>query len=88
MAHGFTKKSETITIEEMAEKNTQALDYDIDGKLIYSGEAEAGSSKASSVWAIKKLIYDGTDQLVDVVWANGNTQKTNIWNNRVSLTYS
>ena len=87
MAHGFTSQA-IITIEEVAvEKNTQALDYDGNGNLIYSGEANAGTLKSSAGWAIKKLIYSGND-VVDVVWANGSTDKVNIWNDRASLTYS
>ncbi len=88
MAQGFTQKSETITIEEMAERLSQKLDYDVDGKLIYAGEAVPGSSAASAVWAIKKLIYDGDDQLVETLWAGGNSERINVWNNRASLSYS
>lgn len=87
MAHGFTQKSETITIEEVAEKLSQRLDYDAGGKLIYAGEAVPGASDASAVWAIRKLIYSGT-QLVQTLWANGNSERINIWNNRASLSYS
>lgn len=71
-----------------AEKNTQTLDYDGEGNLIYQGEAEAGSAKSSPVWAIKKFTYDGNGALIDVQWANGSTDKVNIWDDRASLTYS
>lgn len=72
----------------MAEKLSQKLDYDIDGKLIYAGEALPGSAASSPVWAIKKLIYDSEGQLVETLWANGNSERINIWNNRASLSYS
>lgn len=87
MAHGFTKKSETIIIEEMAEKLSQRLDYDIDGKLIYAGEAAPGSLDSSAVWAIRKLIYSGK-KLEQTLWANGNSERINIWDNRAALSYS
>ena len=88
MAHGFTSQTINVIEEVAIEKNSQLLDYDIDGKLIYSGDADAGTAKSSPGWAIKKLFYDPEDQLVEVFWANGNTDKINIWDDRASLTYS
>ncbi len=72
----------------MAEKLSQKLDYDGDGKLIYSGEAVPGSLSSAAVWAIKKLVYDVDDQLIETLWAGGSSDRTNIWDNRVSLSYS
>lgn len=53
--------------------------------IIYRGEAEAGSTFSSPVWRIKKIIFVGED--VSEIWADGNTNFDNIWDNRVSLNY-
>lgn len=80
MAQGFTN--------QLIEESTQALDYNMSGDILYVGEADAGSLKSAASWAIKKIIYDGNAQIVDIVWANGSTDKINIWDDRASLTYS
>jgi hypothetical protein len=87
MAQGFTSQP-TVIFEEVAEKNTQALDYDNDGNLVYIGEAEPGSVKSNPVWAIKRLIYDINGDVSDVLWANGTSEKIHIWDDRTTLIYS
>jgi|SRR3972149_9216539 len=52
----------------------------------YIGYASAGSETSAAVWAIKKIVETGAD--VSVTWADGNKNKDNIWNNRISLSYS
>ena len=53
--------------------------------VIYKGEAEAGSAFSSSVWRIRKIVFVGDD--VSEIWADGNTNFDNIWDNRASLNY-
>lgn len=66
---------------------TIVLDYSAAGELIYLGSAVKGSAKSNPVWAIKKLTYT-SGNLTDIQWAGGSTAMTNIWDNRVSLSYS
>ena len=68
-------------------KKTQALDYDGSNNLIYQGQAAPGSSKAAAVWKITSFTYSGGN-LTDIQWADGNLNEDNIWNDRVSLSYS
>ena len=70
------------------EGNLKAFDYDISGNLVYLGRALPGSSQGESVWQISKFIYDIDNNLISILWANGNTSFLNIWNNRASYTYS
>lgn len=79
------EKEITESTDEM-EKNTQAFEYSGD-KIIYLGEAAPGSAKSAAAWAIKKFIYSGND-VIDILWANGQNTKTFIWDNRASYTYS
>ena len=62
----------------------QAFDYDGSGNLIYQGQATPGSSKSAAVWKISKLIYNGSNQLIDVLLADGDILENNIWNNRAT----
>ena len=53
--------------------------------ISYVGSAPPGSLTSAAVWSIKRL--DSTSGLV-VLWADGNSEADNIWNNRASLSYS
>lgn len=55
--------------------------------LIYKGEAVVGSSTASAVWRIRRLVL-GVDGDVSETWASGNANFDKIWDNRASLIYS
>jgi len=79
--------SGAATNSEVGNYYTSAYDYDGSNNLIYSGRAVGGSSKASNVWQIKKYTYSGSN-LTDIQWAGGDQEYDNIWNDRVSLSYS
>lgn len=66
---------------------TQAFDYS-GSNPIYIGLAAQGSSKASAVWQIRKLTFDGSNNVTDVQYASGSTAFNQIWNNRAGFTYS
>jgi len=53
--------------------------------ITYVGEADAGSLSSSAVWRIKKM--DTTTGTI-VLWADGNAQFDNIWDNREELNYA
>lgn len=53
--------------------------------ITYVGIASPGSLPSNAVWQIKRL--NSTTGLV-VEFANGNSNFTNIWDNRASLSYS
>lgn len=59
---------------------------DVGSNIAYLGEAVPGAAVSSPVWRIRKLDMSASDLVV--TWANGNDNFTNIWNNRLSLTYS
>jgi hypothetical protein len=54
--------------------------------VVYVGEASPGSSQASAVWRITRI--DTSGSVITILYADGNTNKDNIWNNRVSGSYS
>lgn len=61
--------------------------YDGDGALEYEGWAKCGSATSAATWGIKKYTYTA-GALVSIQFANGGVQQNNIWDNRVSLSYS
>jgi hypothetical protein len=64
-----------------------AMSRDGSGNTEYIGKAKMGASKAAALWQIQKLIYTGTD-LDDILWADGDTNFDNVWDNRAGLSYS
>lgn len=53
--------------------------------VLYLGTAAAGSADAAAVWQIQQI---DTTSGVEVLFADGNTNYDNIWNNRAGLSYS
>lgn len=65
-----------------------AQQVDFEGSTIYKGWAAVGSSTSSSLWRIQKIEFVGLDEDVVITWADGDSNFDNIWDNRVSLSYS
>jgi hypothetical protein len=80
--------TETIEpqLDELVGQYTTAYAYSGEN-IEYAGRAEIGSAKSAAVWQIKKYVYSGSN-LVDILWADGNAEYDNVWNDRASLTYS
>lgn len=57
------------------------------GDTMYVGEAIPGSLEAGAVWRIKRLDSSGGIE-TRVFWADGDTNFDNIWNDRLTLSYS
>jgi len=63
-----------------------AINYDdVGGGVAYVGEALPGSTAASAVWRIKRLVFVGDD--VTVTWADGVATFTKVWDNRTLYVY-
>lgn len=65
-------------------------DYDISGNMIYVGYTDVGKCAliANTVWSIIKYTYDGSNNLISKAYADGDLLFDNIWDDRVSLSYS
>lgn len=61
-----------------------ALLYDEGATYTYIGHADPGSSAASAVWRIKRL----TNADCTIVYADGDADFDNVWNDRSTLSYS
>lgn len=53
----------------------------------FVGWAPPGKLTSDPVWKISKLVYSGAN-LVQRLWADGDTKFDNIWDNRAGLPYS
>jgi len=55
--------------------------------VIYRGEAAVGSSEASAVWRIRKVLLAADDDITET-WAGGTAAFDKTWTNRATYTYS
>lgn len=58
----------------------------VSSTLFYGGKAVPGSITSDPVWQIQKILLIGDD--VEITWADGNGNFDNIWDDRLSLSYS
>jgi YD repeat-containing protein len=65
-----------------------AMDYAAGLNPIYIGRARTGAGKAEPIWQIRRMTYDGSGNLTDQQWADGDNKYDNIWNSRAILSYS
>jgi hypothetical protein len=76
-----------ISAEPPYQAIQKAYDYDGNNNIIYEGWAHPGALDTEAVWAIKKNVFVGAN-LVQELWASGNTNYDKVWVNRVSLIYA
>lgn len=67
---------------------TTALEFDASNNPIYIGTATQGSAKSAASWQIRKLTFDGSNNVTDIKFASGAATFTFIWDNRAAYAYS
>ena len=68
---------------------TTKIDYDGGTNAIYIGEALPGTLTSNSKWRIKKLTYDGNNNVTDIKCANGEALSFTVeFDDRTTYTYS
>lgn len=83
---GATPKRD-YAIQTVIKDTTEfAVRIDEVGATTYVGKAVVGSSDSSAVWQIKRIVETGPDMAV--TFADGDSSFNNIWNDRLSLSYS
>lgn len=65
----------------------QQISYTAQGLVEYIGFAKPGTSTSSASWQIKKMVYSGTN-VISILFADGDLNFDNVWDNRASLSYS
>jgi len=64
------------------------VSYNANQDIEYIGYAAPGSATDECLWKIFSLIYDGNDNIVQVIFAKGTRKFDKIWDNRADYTYS
>lgn len=64
------------------------LDYVGGSNLIYFGQASPGTGTGTAGWQLRKLTYDGSNNLTSMLFADGSNAFSKVWTNRASYTYS
>lgn len=77
------KRSLDINIESQKDYTVRV---DTVSTTYYIGRALVGSSESSSVWQVKKIVDSSGD--ITITYADGNANYDNVWDNRLSLSYS
>lgn len=62
-------------------------DFENNDTVIYIGEANPGSLSSAAVWRMKRLTLNAEGDVTEE-WADGDANFDNIWDNRLSLSYS
>lgn len=83
----MSKTKQKQVIDLMSSEFQTRLDYDGSDNLIYVGKARCAMGTSVAEWQIQKLVYTGGN-VSHVMWADGDQEYDNIWDNRTSLTYS
>ena len=76
---------ELITYEP---KYTILIDDASVAKTMYVGEAAPNSLENQAVWRIKEIILDNKGNVDEVRYANGAATFVNVWNDRLTYTYT
>lgn len=59
---------------------------EVSSSLLYIGTARIGSATSSALWQVQKVTVVST--VTSILWADGNSNYDNIWDDRASLVYS
>lgn len=77
------------TIQRMNAVNMSLrIERDGSGNPIYIGIASPGTLTSSSFWQIRKLTFNGSNDVTAIEYANGSPAFDAIWDNRGSLSYA
>lgn len=68
--------------------HTLLCDYVGGTNPIYIGITVAGHATSEPTWQIRKVAYDGNNNITSILYSNGSQAFNAIWDNRVGLSYS
>lgn len=64
------------------------IDYDGNSNPIYIGIAAPGTLTSAAFWQIRKLTFDGNNNVTTIQYANGSPLFDQVWDDRTSITYA
>lgn len=66
---------------------TDTIDPDTDPVITYRGDALPGTATSGALWRVQRMT-EQSDEDIDIIFADGDDNFDNIWDNRLSLSYS
>lgn len=78
---------QTIVSQELEMAYAKLIDSTDSDTVIYIGEAVPGALSSAASWRIKRVSFFG-DGDSSTLWADGNANFDNIWDNHLALSYS
>ena len=71
-----------------ADNRTLLFDYDGGTNPVYIGATRPGNTNtAVASWQIRKLVYDGNNNITAITYADADSGYGKIWDNRASYSY-
>ncbi len=69
---------------------TSRLDETTMGSILYYAEATPGTAESAASWRIQEITFLNlpTEDDLQILWADGNNNFDNIWDDRLALSYS
>lgn len=86
-ANSYDVNSKTMRSVSNSDVLIQMLSYTSSGLPEYIGLAIPGTATSSASWQIKKLTYSGNN-VISILFADGDTKFDNIWDDKGDLDYS
>ena len=59
---------------------------DVGSGTTYIGDALPNTATSASTWRIKKMVETGAD--LEILWADGDANFDNVWDDRAGLSYT
>jgi len=84
----YVRRNGNWEVVAVGDEVTYSKRIDMNSDYIYTGEAAIGSPEAGASWRISRTYLAPTDGDVIVLWADGNANFDNVWNNHLSLSYT
>ena len=66
---------------------SDTIDPTVFPEVTYRGDAIPGTTEAAALWRVQRLTMQ-SDGDMEIIFADGNDDFDNIWDNRLSLSYS
>lgn len=89
MARLYGSQSEAGVVLNNPEPRSFTFEFEYSGaNAIYIGKAAIGTAVGSSGWQIRKLNYDGANNVTEILWASGTNLYDKTWTARAGYAYS
>lgn len=79
--------TDTWPFTQIAQNYAIAYDYDSNGNLIYQGWSQPGALKTDTAWRIMHQVFNASNKVTDLGWAQSSTAFNYVWALRTQYNY-